>query len=120
MFAALWRKPEIRPMSEGWRRRDWHVERHSSAVMEAGALFDINATSKNARRREGDLLRIPSGEAPNPVENALSLPESDPERVAFNLWNEGRVDEAIQFLEREIATRRDGHEPGHEAGGEVK
>jgi hypothetical protein len=37
---------------------------------------------------------------------ALSVPETDPEQIAFKLWNEGRVDEAIRFLEREVAAER--------------
>jgi hypothetical protein len=40
------------------------------------------------------------------VETAVAVPESDPERVAFNLWNSGQIDEAIQFLEHEIAAER--------------
>jgi hypothetical protein len=40
---------------------------------------------------------------------ALAVPERDPERIAYQLWNEGRVDEAIAFLEREIAVERGRH-----------
>src|SRR6185312_5181639 len=74
------------------------------------------------------LRRIAAGGgASHSVENALSIPETDPERVAFNLWNEGKVDEAIQFLEREIATRKDRYgsvadaeSPTHHVSGEMK
>lgn len=35
-----------------------------------------------------------------------ALPERDPERIAFRLWNDGRVDEAIAFLEEHITAER--------------
>lgn len=37
---------------------------------------------------------------------ALAVPETDPEQIAFKLWNEGRVDEAIRFLEQAAAAER--------------
>jgi hypothetical protein len=76
-------------------------------------LYIDPASGKEHRRAA--LRRIAAGAAPNPLENALSIPESDPERIAFNLWNEGKVDEAIAFLEREIASRKDRYEPAADA-----
>lgn len=47
--------------------------------------------------------------------SAGALVVADPERVAFDLWNEGRVDEAVAYLENQIAEarrkRREGREP---------
>lgn len=73
-------------------------------------MLDDNATSRNARRGGDHGADSLDGE-PDFAENALSVPESDPERIAFNLWNEGRVDEAIQFLEREILARTERYGP---------
>ena len=41
------------------------------------------------------------------AEMALTVPETDPERLAYAMWNEGRADEAIEFLERHLAAERD-------------
>ena len=38
---------------------------------------------------------------------ALTVPEADPERLAYAMWNEGRADEAIEFLEQHLAAERD-------------
>jgi len=45
-------------------------------------MLEINPTSGKARGRDGEVLRISAGGTPNPVENALSIPETDPERIA--------------------------------------
>ena len=45
----------------------------------------------------------------------IAVPERDPERIAFGLWNEGRVDEAITFLERAIAAEKDRAAPSPRA-----
>jgi hypothetical protein len=45
---------------------------------------------------------------------ALSVAETDPEQIAFKLWNEGRVDEAILFLEREVAAERSRRVASHD------
>ena len=37
------------------------------------------------------------------AEMALTVPETDPERLAYAMWNEGRADEAIELLERHLA-----------------
>jgi hypothetical protein len=41
------------------------------------------------------------------MESALVLDEQDAERVAFAMWRDGRADDAIAFLEREILLERD-------------
>lgn len=46
-------------------------------------------------------------EAKAVAEMALTVPETDPERVAYAMWNEGRADEAIELLERHLAAERD-------------
>ena len=77
-------------------------------------MLDDNATSRDARNGGARRSALLDDEAER-GETALSVLETDPERIAFNLWNEGRVDEAIQFLEREIATRRETHGPENHA-----
>ena len=42
-----------------------------------------------------------------PTVNALVPDERDAERVAFAMWREGRTDDAIAFLEREILLEKD-------------
>ncbi len=44
---------------------------------------------------------------PHLESNALVPDEEDAERVAFSMWREGRTDDAIAFLEREILLERD-------------
>jgi len=75
----------------------------------------VFASEKDAEkgRESGDFH---SGPANTPLEGsemenrtALAVPETDPERIAYRLWNEGQVDEAIAFLEREIAAERSRH-----------
>lgn len=70
----------------------------------------------------------PGTEAAAPVEptKAVAVKETDPERVAFAMWNEGRIDEAIEYLRGQIAAERDrldstalvpaGMGPGSEVG----
>lgn len=52
------------------------------------------------------VLPFPQGDQETRAETALAVPDTDPERIAYNLWREGKVDEAIAFLEREITTER--------------
>jgi hypothetical protein len=40
------------------------------------------------------------------AEMALTVPETDPERVAYAMWNEGRADEAIALLEQHLTAER--------------
>lgn len=40
------------------------------------------------------------------AEMALTVPETDPERVAYAMWNEGRADEAIALLEQHLMSER--------------
>lgn len=44
---------------------------------------------------------------PKVVPGALAVPETDPEKIAFAMWNEGRIDEAIEFLQGQISVERD-------------
>jgi len=60
-------------------------------------------------RGEGDPDAVPGDHDAVIGCGALSVPETDPEQIAFKLWNEGRVDEAVRFLEREVAAERSRH-----------
>lgn len=72
-------------------------------------MLEINPAS-GKKRRGAEILQIAANGEPKTVENAVIVPETDPERVAFHLWNEGKVDEAIQYLEREILSRKERYE----------
>jgi hypothetical protein len=73
-----------------------------------------------ASKSDAENIRESAGFHTEPAENstegseldnrtALAAPDIDPERIAYRLWNEGRIDEAIEFLEREIAAERGRH-----------
>ncbi len=59
---------------------------------------------KKARKRRGGL---PTRSEPKPQEVVPVLDDHDTESVAFRLWSEGRTDDAIAFLEREILLEKD-------------
>ena len=71
-------------------------------------MLENNTTSADANAGEEILPPSAGGSLARSVGTSVAVPETDPERIAYNLWNEGRVDEAIQFLDREIAARRHG------------
>ena len=71
-------------------------------------MLENNTTSEDANAGEEILPPSAGGSLARSVGTSVAVPETDPERIAYNLWNEGRVDEAIQFLDREIAARRHG------------
>ena len=71
-------------------------------------MSEESAMSRHARG-ENDRDAAPAGRDAVLGSGALSVPETDPEQIAFKLWNEGRVDEAIRFLEQEVAAERGRH-----------
>jgi hypothetical protein len=64
---------------------------------------EVEAMPRRLRRRAGKAIarREPK------LDTALATDDRDAERVAFALWREGRTDEAIAFLEREILLEKD-------------
>jgi hypothetical protein len=85
-------------------------------LLEAGALKP-NASADDTEPRvvyvgehtasgdtPGDEEKPVIDEAKVVAEMALTVPETDPEQLAYAMWNEGRADEAIALLERHLAT----------------
>lgn len=67
----------------------------------------LEAREPGALLLEAGALKGDSKDAETSAETALAVPETDPERIAYSMWQEGRVDEAIQYLERHLAAERD-------------
>ncbi len=86
---------------------DDHAKRETTDVApNAGALTvaprDLRSAEPNLNGKDA----TPERREPT-LQTALTLDEDDAERVAFAMWREGRADEAIAFLEREILLERD-------------
>lgn len=67
----------------------------------------MSEESAMSRHEPGEIERdVALPDETDVVGGALSVADTDPELIAFKLWNEGRVDEAIRFLEQEAAAER--------------
>ena len=72
----------------------------------AGALTVVPRDLAGAPRAATGTDKVPARREPT-LEPAASLDDREAERVAFAMWREGRTDDAIAFLEREILLEKD-------------
>ncbi len=73
-----------------------------------GGLGGLSAGPRpTGQSRARALAEISDRREPTLGENTLVVQDRDAERVAFKLWSEGRTDDAIAFLEREILLAKD-------------
>ncbi len=73
----------------------------------ASALTIVPAEYRAEPRPAAESRKTPERLEPRLESNVLAIDARDAERVAFTMWREGRADDAIAFLEREILLERD-------------